>query len=95
MTKSGREIMEIFEAFDLTGQARHPRLHRHRPQARPRRLRSPVPAHDRKTLAAPSPADLPVTTRSNQRHHHRPSTGVNTYPAGPPGVLRTKVRTSA
>ena len=29
------------------GQARHPRLHRHRPQARPRRLRGPAPAHAR------------------------------------------------
>jgi len=46
------------------GQARHPRLHRHRPQARPRRLRNPAPAHDRKPLAAPITADLPVTTRS-------------------------------
>jgi tRNA-specific 2-thiouridylase len=33
----------------------------------PRRLRSPMPARDRGPLAAPSPADLPVTPRSNPR----------------------------
>jgi hypothetical protein len=27
----------------------------------------------------PSPANLPVTTQSNSRHHHRPFTGVNAY----------------
>jgi Transposase IS66 family len=33
-------------------------------------------------LWLPSPPDLPVTTRPNSRHHHRPFTGVNAYLVG-------------
>jgi hypothetical protein len=63
----------------MPGPARHPRLHRHRKETRPRRLRSPAPAHGRQPLAAASTADIPITPSGKRTTNHPALTGVNAY----------------